>query len=158
MTDRFANAYIAVDRTLIVLLPMSYGLRKSRASTVSTLRYRFSKNGIFTGLSIRISYKCLKESLTFHNAGQFCRTFAPFYREFTVWVILPPALFIIGILAVLAASDELKCIYEVFLLIVIVLELPILPMIFCAFILFVKSVLERGSLTTDEDASCVWVG
>jgi len=41
MIDRFANAYIAIDRTLIVCFPMTYGLRKQRASDASSARQFF---------------------------------------------------------------------------------------------------------------------
>lgn len=102
LMDRFGNAYLAVDRTLIVCFPMTYGLRKQRASDVSTT------------------------------------------KEFVTWSVVPPMLFTFGVVVLLAATKVLKCIYELFFFMLVVLELPLLPLFICAIVLLIKSCLGRG--------------
>ena len=53
-------------------------------------------------------------------------------------------LFTFGVVVLLAATKVLKCIYELFFFMLVVLELPLLPLFICAIVLLIKSCLGRG--------------
>ena len=65
-------------------------------------------------------------------------------REFVGWVILPPVCVFIALLVVLASTDVLVCIYEVFFSLIILLELPLLPLFICAIVLLIRSCVSQG--------------